>query len=128
VLNYVAGANQVDNENSGMIRIDHHFRIRLRAFVRYSADEAGYAIPTGALAIAKCLIGDRYQAQNGVVDLLHVFSPSLLNDARFGTNQDIYDRAILSSVPYTVSVSNLSSLTRAPLPMATEPRSVIWTI
>ncbi len=108
VWNYVAGANQVDNEDSGMLRIDHRFSDKTTAFLRYSADEAGYAIPTGALNV---LAKTDTKLQNGVVELLHIFSPSLLNEARFGINQDIYHTANLSSVPFTVSVSNLSSLT-----------------
>jgi hypothetical protein len=108
VWNYVAGANQVDNEDSGMIRIDRHFSDKTTAFLRYSADEADYAIPTGALNV---LAKTDTRLKNGVVELLHVFSASLLNEARFGINQDIYHTANVSSVPFTVSVSNMSSLT-----------------
>ena len=110
VWNYVAGANQVDNEDSGMLRIDHHFSDQTTAFLRYSADEADYVLPTGAL---NALAETDTRLKNGVVELLHVFSPSLLNEARFGVNQDIYHTANRSSVPYTVNVSNLSSLTAA---------------
>jgi len=108
VWNYVAGANQVDNEDSGMIRMDQHFSEKTTAFLRYSADEAAYAIPTGALNVVATT---DTRLKNGVVELLHVFSPSLLNEARFGINQDIYHTANLSSTPVTLSVSNLSPLT-----------------
>ncbi len=108
VWNYVAGASQVDNEDSGMLRLDHHFSDKTTAFLRYNADEADYAIPTGALNV---LANTDTKLQNGVVELLHVFSPSLMNEARFGVNQDIYHTANLSPVAFTVNVSNLSSLT-----------------
>ena len=108
VWNYVAGANQVDNEDSGMVRVDHHFTDRTTAFLRYSADEAVYSIPTGALNV---LAKTDTKLKNGVVELLHVFSPALVNEAKFGVNQDIYHTANLSSVPFGVSVANLSSLT-----------------
>jgi hypothetical protein len=108
VWKYVAGANQVDNEDSGMLRIDRHFSDKTTAFLRYNADEAAYRIPTGALSI---LAATDTQLENGVVELLHVFSPTLMNEARFGINQDIYHTANVSPVPFTVSVSNLSSLT-----------------
>jgi hypothetical protein len=107
VWNYVAGANQVDNEHSGMLRIDHRLTDKTTAFLSYSADDATYAIPTDAF---ECHIEDRYRLKNGVVKLLHVFSPSLLTEAKFGINQDIYHTARVSSVPFTVSISNLSSL------------------
>ena len=108
VWNYVAGANQVDNEDSGMIRIDRHLSDKTTAFFRFSADEANYAIPTGSLNV---LAETDTKLKNGVVELLHIFSPSLLTEARFGINQDIYHTANVSSVPFGVSVSNLSSLT-----------------
>ena len=109
VWNYVAGANQVDNEDSGMIRIDQHFTDRTTAFLRYSADEAVYSIPTGAL---NALADTDTKLKNGIMELLHVFSPSLVNEAKFGVNQVISHTANISGLPfYSVSVSNLSSLT-----------------
>ncbi len=108
VWNYVAGANQVDNEDSGMLRLDHHFSERTTAFLRYSADEAAYGIPTGALNV---LATTDTKLKNGVVELFHVFSPALVNEARFGINQDIYHTANLSPVPLAITVSDLSNLT-----------------
>jgi hypothetical protein len=109
VWNYVAGGTQVDNEDSGMIRIDRHFTDRTTAFLRYSADEAVYTIPTGALNV---LADTDTKLQNGVVELLHVFSPLITNEAKFGVNQVISHTANISGLPfYSVSVSNLSSLT-----------------
>jgi len=108
VWNYAAGARQVDNEDSGMLRIDQHFSDKTTAFLRYNADEAVYSIPTGALNV---LADTDTKLQNGVVELLHVFSPALMDEARFGVNQDIYHTANVSPIPFTVSVSNLSSLT-----------------
>jgi hypothetical protein len=108
VWNYVAGANQVDNEDSGMVRIDRRFSDKTTAFLRFSADEADYAVPTGALNV---LADTDTKLKNGAVELLHVFSPSLLTEAKFGFNQDIYHTANVSAVSFSVSVSNLSSLT-----------------
>jgi hypothetical protein len=108
VWNYVAGANQVDNEDSGMARIDHRLSQKTTAFIRFSADEAVYSVPTGALNI---LAATDTKLKNGVAELFHVFSPTLVNEAQFGINQDIYHTANLSPVAFTISVSNLSSLT-----------------
>lgn len=108
VWNYLARANQVDNEDSGMIRLDHHFTRRTTAFLRYSGDDAVYSIPTGALNV---LANTDTKLKNGVVELFHIFSPALINQAKFGINQDIYHTANISPVPFGVSVSNLSSLT-----------------
>jgi hypothetical protein len=108
VFNYVAGANQVDNEDAGMIRIDHRFSDKTTAFIRYSADEADYVIPTGAL---NALSDTDSKLQNGVVELLHVFSPAIVNEAHFGIDQDIYHTANSGATPFAVKVSGLSPLT-----------------
>ncbi|HUI79423.1 MAG TPA: TonB-dependent receptor [Bryobacteraceae bacterium] len=108
VWNYVAGANQVDNEDSGMLRLDHHFTDRSTAFLRYSADEAVYSIPTGVLTARS---NTDSKLKNGVVEFLHVFSTSLVNEAKFGINQVTTHTANVSGTPWSVSVSNLSALT-----------------
>jgi hypothetical protein len=108
VWNYNAPARQVDNEDSGMLRLDQHFSDRTTAMLRYNADEAVYTLPTGALnALAKT----DTKLKNGMVEMLHVFSATLVGEAKFGVNQDIYHTANISPVAYGVSVSNLSPLT-----------------
>ena len=108
VWNYVAPGRQVDNEDSGMIRLDHYFSDRITAFVRFNADEAVETIPTGQL-IAHQRIDTKFN--NGVVALSHVFAPTVINEVKFGINQTIYHTANLSPVPFGVAVSGFSSLT-----------------
>lgn len=108
VFNYVAPGRQVDNEDSGMIRLDQHFTERTTAFLRFNSDQAVETIPTGQLT-AQTQIDTKYN--NGVVELSHVFTPTLVNDAKFGINQTIYHTANLSLVPFGVAVSGFSSLT-----------------
>jgi hypothetical protein len=108
VWKYDAPGRQVDNEDSGMIRLDHYFSDRTTAFVRFNADEAVQTIPTGQLT-AKALTDTKFN--NGVVELSHVFSPTLIDELKFGVNQTIYHTANLSPVPFGVAVSGLSSLT-----------------
>ena len=107
VWNYVALGRQIDNEDSGMIRLDYHLSDRTTAFVRFNSDEAVQTIPTGQL-IAKTQYDTKFN--NGVFEALHVFRPTLIDEFKFGINQDFYHAATLSPVPYTFSVSGLSSL------------------
>src|ERR1700722_20185469 len=51
VWQYDAPGRQVDNEDSGMIRLDHYFSERTTAFVRFNSDEAIETIPTGQLIV-----------------------------------------------------------------------------
>jgi hypothetical protein len=107
VWNYVANGRQVDNEDSGMIRIDEHFSDRTTGFVRFNSDEAVEQTPSGQLTV---LTSYDTKFNNGEVELLHVFTPTLVNDLKFGVNQTQYVSSGISPIPFTVSVSGLSSL------------------
>jgi hypothetical protein len=107
VWNYDAPGRQVDNEDSGMIRLDHYFSNTTTAFVRFNADEAVETIPSGQL-IVHTLYDTKFN--NGVVELSHVFSPSLINDLKLGINQTNYHQANLSPVVLGFAVSGFSSL------------------
>jgi hypothetical protein len=108
VSQYQALGRQVDNEDSGMVRLDHYFSERTTAFLRFNADEAVESIPTGQLT-AKTLYDTKFN--NGAATLSHVFTPSLIAEVKFGINQTIYHTANLSPVPFGVAVSGFSSLT-----------------
>ncbi len=110
VWRYDAAGRQVDNEDSGMVRVDHYFTGRTTAFVRFSADQAVESIPTGQLT-ARTLFDTKFN--NGVAAISHVFTPSLISEVKFGVNQTIYHTANLSPVPFGVAVSGFSSLTGA---------------
>ncbi len=110
VWQYDAPGRQVDNEDSGMVRLDHYFSDRTTAFVRFNSDEAVESIPTGSLT-AKTLYDTKFN--NGVASVSHVFSPSFLDEVKFGVNQTIYHTANVSRVPFGVSISGFSSLTGA---------------
>ena len=108
VWQYRGPGRQVNNEDSGMIRFDHYFSDRTTAFARFNADEAVESIPTGQL-IVNTLYDTKFN--NGVAELSHVFTPSLINETKFGINQTIYHTANLSPVAFGVAVSGFSSLT-----------------
>jgi hypothetical protein len=110
VWNYAAAGRQVDNEDSGMIRVDQHFSDRVTAFARFNSDEALEQTPTGELT-AKTEYDTKYN--NGVAELLNVISPALVNEVKFGINQTIYHTATLSSVPFGINVSGFSPLSGA---------------
>jgi hypothetical protein len=106
VWNYDALGRQIDNEDSGMIRLDYHLSDKTTSFVRFNSDEAVETIPTGQL-IARTLYDTKFN--NGEFEVLHVFSPVLVNEFKFGINQDFYHSGTLSPLPYTFSVSGFSS-------------------
>jgi Carboxypeptidase regulatory-like domain/TonB dependent receptor len=110
VWNYVANGRQIDNEDSGMIRLDYHFSDKTTSFVRFNSDQAYETTPTGNLTALT--IYDT-KANSGEVELLHVFTPTLLDEFKFGINQNFYHSGTLSPLPYTFSVSGFSSFAGA---------------
>ena len=108
VWNYKAPGRQVDNEDSGMVRLDHYFSDRTTAFIRFNTDQAVETIPSGQLNV-RTLYDTKFN--NGVAALSHVFRPWLINEVKFGVNQTIYHTANLSPLPFGVSVSGFSALT-----------------
>ena len=110
IWNYDERGRQIDNEDSGMIRLDYHFSDKTTAFARFNSDEAFETTPTGNLT-ALTIYDTKFN--NGEVELLHVFAPTLVNEAKFGINQDFYHSGTLSPLPYTFSVSGFSSFNGA---------------
>jgi hypothetical protein len=106
VWNYKAVGRQIDNEDSGMIRFDYHFSDRTTSFIRFNSDQAYSTSPTGNLT-ALTLFDTK--ANSGVFELLHVFNPALVNEFKFGVNQNFYHSGTVSPLPETVNVSGFSS-------------------
>jgi hypothetical protein len=110
VWNYNALGRQIDNEDSGMIRLDYHFSDRTTSFVRFNSDQAFETTPTGNLT-ALTLYDTK--ANSGVFELLHVFDPTLVSEFKFGINQNFYHSGTASPLPYTFSVSGFNSFAGA---------------
>ncbi len=76
---------QTVNENSAMLRLDQHFSARTTGFLRFNYDRSVNTQPVSAAATD---LQQRVTTPiNGAVELLHVFSPYLTNEARFGFNR-----------------------------------------
>jgi hypothetical protein len=104
---FVAEGNQIVNEDSGMFRIDHRFSEKTTLFVRANIDEARSNVPLGT-SNTYYLNDQTYSTSspvNSVIELLHVFSPSLINEAKFGFNRStaINTNVNTTGLVYTVS-------------------------
>lgn len=88
VAEFTGEGNQLDHEDSGMVRADDHFTDRTSGFVRFNMDAALSSMPSGS---SGQYLNDREnigsRPVNGELELLHVFSPTLLNEAQFGFNR-----------------------------------------
>ena len=76
---------QVVNENSEMLRFDHRFSAKTTSFMRFNYDRS---VNTQPLSAAATDSQQRVSTPvNGALELLHVFNPHLVNEAKFGFNR-----------------------------------------
>ena len=107
ISQYTGVGGLVDNENSEMVRIDHHFSDATTGFVRFNYDQAISVAPLGSLLDRQRM----YTAPlNGVAEITHVFSPTLLNDFSFGINSVISRSTNLTNQPFSVAISGFTTL------------------
>jgi hypothetical protein len=84
------------------------FSRKEEAYVRFNIDRA---VNTQPLATSGNYLADRQQLTsapvNGGIELLHLFSPSLVNEAKFGFNRGTADTTDINQtgLPYTFAVS-----------------------
>jgi len=111
---FVGQGSQVGQENSGMFRVDYRFSDATNLFWRANIDEADYFLPYSPSAGQ--YLDERQELTsypvNSVIALSHVFSPTLLNDFKFGFNRGTTDTIFLNPIGslYAISVSGLTSL------------------
>jgi Carboxypeptidase regulatory-like domain/TonB dependent receptor-like, beta-barrel len=113
VAEFVGSGKQIDNEDSVMLRLDQRFTSSDSAFLRFDYDAAQSDVP---LAEGGSYLKDRQQVAsrpvNGEIEYLHVFSPSLMNEVRFGFNRgNVYttNQGMLG-LPTAVAVSGFTTL------------------
>lgn len=102
VAEFIGNGSQIGDEDSGMLRVDQRFSDRTTAFLRVNIDRA---VSTSPLASSGQFLEDKQRLNSAPVnvgiELLHVFSPSLVNEAEFGFNR---------STAYTTDVNQTGQL------------------
>ena len=113
VSEFIGDGRQLGNEDSGMMRVDHRFSDKTTAFVRVNIDRALSSVP---LASSGQYLEDRQvlnsSPDNAAVELLHIFSPSLVNEAKFGFNRSTANTTDANHTGslYAFSVSGFTTL------------------
>lgn len=76
---------QVVNENSALLRLDHHFSAKTTSYMRFNYDRS---VDTQPISAAATDVQQRVSTPvNGALELLHIFTPHLANEAKFGFNR-----------------------------------------
>ena len=110
---YVGSGGQLGNEDSGMIRVDHNFAEKTTAFARFNIDRAVSNVP---LAASGQYLADRQvldsSPENGAIELLHIFSPTLVNEAKVGVNRSTADATDVNHTGslYAISIPGFTTL------------------
>ncbi|HLY40191.1 MAG TPA: TonB-dependent receptor [Terracidiphilus sp.] len=105
----VCACEQVVNESSAMIRLDQHFSSRTTAFMRFNFDRS---VDTQPFAVSAADLQQQVSAPvNGILQLLHIFSPRLVNEVKFGFNRATSNTYSFSKagIDYQVAVTGLST-------------------
>ena len=113
VSEFVGYGRQLGNEDSGMMRVDQRFSDKTTAFVRVNIDRAVSNVP---LASSGQYLEDQQvlnsSPDNGAIELMHVFSPTLVNEAKFGFNRSTANTTDVNHTGslYAFSVSGFTTL------------------
>ena len=96
---------QTVDENSSMLRLDQHFTGKTTGFFRFNYDRS---VDTQPVSAAATDLQQRVTTPvNGAVELLHLFSTHLVNEAKFGFNRstsNTYNSGETGSV-YQIAIS-----------------------
>jgi len=111
---YVGQGVQNGQEDSGMFRLDHRFSDATTAFVRANIDYANLTLPYSPSTGAYLNEQEKLDTSpvNSVISLSHVFSPTLLNETKFGFNRSTANTTYLNQTGslYAISVGGLTTL------------------
>jgi hypothetical protein len=96
---------QVVNEDSFMLRLDQRFSSKTTAFMRFNYDRSVDTQPLSASATD--LLQKVSAPVNGVLELLHIFNPHLVNDAHAGFNRSTNNQynSSSASIIYQIAIS-----------------------
>ncbi len=96
---------QVVNESSAMLRLDQRFSSKTTGFIRFSYDRSVDTQPLSAVATD---LQQKVSAPvNGALELLHIFNPHLVNEAKAGFNRSTDNQYNYSDsgILYEVAIS-----------------------
>jgi hypothetical protein len=93
-------------EDSGLARFDYRFSNQSTAYVRFNIDNAYIDNPQDALGTRNVI---PLIAQNAVAQFQHVFSPTLINETKFGFNRANYHNWTYGTSPISVSAAQWDS-------------------
>jgi hypothetical protein len=96
-------ASNSTREDSGMIRFDYRFNDQNTLYARYNIDDVYIDNPTDALGSHNVV---PHRPANTVLAFQHIFSPSTMNETKFGVNRANYHNWSYGVAPVSISLSS----------------------
>ncbi len=114
ISEFAGQGRQSGREDSEMLRVDHRFSEATNLFVRANTDEAVYFLPYSPSSGQYLNEQEKLESYpvNSVIALSHVFSPTLINETKFGFNRGTTDTVYLNPTGSldAISVAGLTTL------------------
>jgi hypothetical protein len=107
VFSFAGVVPSPNQENSGVVRVDHRFNSRDSAYARYSIDD-GFS--TSALNALAQSITIQSRIQNLALEESHIFSPTFLNESQLGFNRNTFIQNQQTGSPYNFSITGFTTL------------------
>jgi hypothetical protein len=113
VAQWIGTGSQNGQEDSGMFRIDHRFSEKSTVFMRVNVDKALSSAPLASSG--QYLQGQQQLTSspvNSVVEFMRVFSPTFLNELKFGFNRSTANTTNINQTGllYAIAVSPFTPL------------------
>ena len=93
-------ARNTTREDAGLFRFDYRFSDSSTAFFRYNIDNAYIDNPQDAIGTRNVI---PHSPQNLALDFQHAFSPTMINETKFGFNRANYHNWTYGTSPIAVS-------------------------
>jgi hypothetical protein len=106
VERFIGTGSVNQDEDAGMVRFDHRFSDRTSIFARFNIVQGIFNEIRNDLLEPR--ISDVRPSQ-GTIQLSHVFSPSIINETRFGYNRSPLERTAQGVATESIRVGGLSS-------------------
>src|SRR5499426_2470784 len=101
-------ASDTVREDAGMFRFDYLFSVSTSMYARYNIDDAFIDNPTDALGTHDVV---PHVPTNVVLQLQHSFSPSTINEWKFGFNRANFHNFNIGTAPLDVSIDGFDDVT-----------------
>jgi hypothetical protein len=111
VSSLTSTGRQVQNENFGLVRIDHRFTQATTVYGRFNLDQGQLQVPNGdSSGYLRDTVLTSDSPKNGILELQHIFSPTLINETTAGVNRVPFTTNNQSALPIQVQIAGLTTL------------------